>query len=214
MSTVWRTFRLRALSHKWVSHFTSAVSQVWILVQILGLPGLLKSPVSDKGPKNQLHPQSALCIAVSRVPLGGPGPHRHLQATRLRPSEGCTLGLGVSVTGVPAVPEPFGQERPALLPQGLASTRPNAVSALSEPEWTLLPARGQRTLTPSPVCLPVVDCGPPEALPHGQAEHITGPDVTTYKAEIQYRCTGPFYTMRTDDGMQTVPSWGRVIFGT
>ncbi|XP_037021633.2 mannan-binding lectin serine protease 2 isoform X1 [Artibeus jamaicensis] len=52
---------------------------------------------------------------------------------------------------------------------------------------------------PMPECS-IVDCGPPEDLPHGRVEHITGPDVTTYKAEIQYHCSGAFYTMRTGDG--------------
>ncbi|XP_036111618.1 mannan-binding lectin serine protease 2 [Molossus molossus] len=51
---------------------------------------------------------------------------------------------------------------------------------------------------PMPECS-IVDCGPPEDLPHGQVEYITGSDVTTYKAVIHYRCNETFYTMRTDD---------------
>lgn len=47
----------------------------------------------------------------------------------------------------------------------------------------------------------VVDCGLPDDLPNGQVEYITGPEVTTYRAVIQYRCNETFYTMRThDDG--------------
>ncbi|KAF6345040.1 mannan binding lectin serine peptidase 2 [Rhinolophus ferrumequinum] len=46
----------------------------------------------------------------------------------------------------------------------------------------------------------IVDCGPPDDLPNGQVEYVTGPEVTTYKAVIQYRCNETFYTMRTDDG--------------
>lgn len=63
------------------------------------------------------------------------------------------------------------------------------------------------------LCLLVVDCGPPDDLPSGQVDYITGAEVTIYKAVVQYRCN-EFYTMRTDDGKQTVQSWGWVIFGT
>ncbi|XP_077929922.1 mannan-binding lectin serine protease 2 isoform X1 [Halichoerus grypus] len=52
---------------------------------------------------------------------------------------------------------------------------------------------------PMPTCS-IVDCGPPDDLPSGQAESITGPEVTTYKAVIQYRCDESFYTMTPDDG--------------
>ncbi|KAM5270458.1 mannan-binding lectin serine protease 2 isoform 2-T2 [Hipposideros larvatus] len=52
---------------------------------------------------------------------------------------------------------------------------------------------------PMPECS-IVDCGPPEDLPNGQVEYLTGPEVTTYKAVIQYRCNETFYTMRADDG--------------
>lgn len=45
----------------------------------------------------------------------------------------------------------------------------------------------------------VVDCGPPDDLPNGQVEYITGPEVTTYKAVIQYRCNETYYTMRAND---------------
>lgn len=58
----------------------------------------------------------------------------------------------------------------------------------------------------------VVDCGPPDDLPNGQVEYITGPEVTTYEAVIQYRCNETFYTMTTDHGTQSgtriVQSWG------
>ncbi|XP_040317037.1 mannan-binding lectin serine protease 2 isoform X2 [Herpailurus yagouaroundi] len=52
---------------------------------------------------------------------------------------------------------------------------------------------------PMPQCS-IVDCGPPEDLPNGQVQYVTGPEVTTYKAEIQYRCNEIFYTMRSEDG--------------
>ncbi|XP_021564673.1 mannan-binding lectin serine protease 2 [Carlito syrichta] len=52
---------------------------------------------------------------------------------------------------------------------------------------------------PVPTCS-IVDCGPPDDLPNGQVEYITGPDVTTYRAVIQYSCQETFYTMKTDDG--------------
>uniref|UniRef100_A0A7N5JCU7 MBL associated serine protease 2 n=1 Tax=Ailuropoda melanoleuca TaxID=9646 RepID=A0A7N5JCU7_AILME len=52
---------------------------------------------------------------------------------------------------------------------------------------------------PMPKCS-IVDCGPPDDLPSGQVQYITGPDVTTYKAVIQYRCRETFYTMTPNDG--------------
>ncbi|XP_044247326.2 mannan-binding lectin serine protease 2 isoform X3 [Ursus arctos] len=52
---------------------------------------------------------------------------------------------------------------------------------------------------PMPKCS-IVDCGPPDDLPSGQVQYITGPDVTTYKAVIQYRCHDIFYTMTPNDG--------------
>ncbi|XP_005404064.1 PREDICTED: mannan-binding lectin serine protease 2 isoform X1 [Chinchilla lanigera] len=52
---------------------------------------------------------------------------------------------------------------------------------------------------PMPECS-TVDCGPPDDLPNGQVEYITGPDVTTYQAEIQYSCRDTFYTMKSSDG--------------
>ncbi|GAB5574543.1 mannan-binding lectin serine protease 2 isoform X2 [Prionailurus iriomotensis] len=54
---------------------------------------------------------------------------------------------------------------------------------------------------PARLAFRVVDCGPPEDLPNGQVQYVTGPEVTTYKAEIQYRCTEIFYTMRSEDGV-------------
>ncbi|XP_057355697.1 mannan-binding lectin serine protease 2 isoform X2 [Manis pentadactyla] len=51
---------------------------------------------------------------------------------------------------------------------------------------------------PTPECS-IVDCGPPDDLPNGQVEYITGPEVTTYKAVIQYRCNETYYTMRAND---------------
>uniref|UniRef100_A0A8C3W449 Complement C1s subcomponent n=1 Tax=Catagonus wagneri TaxID=51154 RepID=A0A8C3W449_9CETA len=51
---------------------------------------------------------------------------------------------------------------------------------------------------PMPECS-IVDCGPPDDLQNGRVECVTGPEVTTYKAEIKYHCN-EFYTMGTDDG--------------
>ncbi|XP_059870072.1 mannan-binding lectin serine protease 2 isoform X3 [Delphinus delphis] len=51
---------------------------------------------------------------------------------------------------------------------------------------------------PMPECS-IVDCGPPDDLPSGQVDYITGAEVTIYKAVVKYRCN-EFYTMRTDDG--------------
>ncbi|ELW68648.1 Mannan-binding lectin serine protease 2 [Tupaia chinensis] len=56
---------------------------------------------------------------------------------------------------------------------------------------------------PMPACS-IVDCGPPENLPNGQVKYITGPEVTTYKAVIQYSCKETFYTMKTDDAAHAV----------
>ncbi|XP_012518017.1 PREDICTED: mannan-binding lectin serine protease 2 isoform X2 [Propithecus coquereli] len=52
---------------------------------------------------------------------------------------------------------------------------------------------------PMPECS-IVDCGPPDDLPSGRVEYVTGPEVTTYKAVIQYSCQETFYTMKTGDG--------------
>ncbi|XP_053433282.1 mannan-binding lectin serine protease 2 isoform X1 [Nycticebus coucang] len=46
----------------------------------------------------------------------------------------------------------------------------------------------------------IVDCGPPDDLPCGRVEYVTGPEVTTYKAVIQYSCQETFYTMKMGDG--------------
>ncbi|XP_060040679.1 mannan-binding lectin serine protease 2, partial [Erinaceus europaeus] len=45
----------------------------------------------------------------------------------------------------------------------------------------------------------VVDCGPPDGLPNGEAAYLSGPEATTYKAAIQYRCKD-LYSMRAGDG--------------
>uniref|UniRef100_A0A8C6RI58 MBL associated serine protease 2 n=1 Tax=Nannospalax galili TaxID=1026970 RepID=A0A8C6RI58_NANGA len=52
---------------------------------------------------------------------------------------------------------------------------------------------------PMPECS-IVDCGPPDDLPNGHVEYITGLEVTTYKAVIQYSCQETFYTMRHNNG--------------
>ncbi|XP_006866496.1 PREDICTED: mannan-binding lectin serine protease 2 [Chrysochloris asiatica] len=51
---------------------------------------------------------------------------------------------------------------------------------------------------PMPECS-IVDCGPPDDLPNGQVEYITGPEETTYQAVIQYSCKENFYSMKTDN---------------
>lgn len=89
---------------------------------------------------------------------------------------------------------------------GFGSTaRPNRLSQPSDLFRIGIESTSWRL--PLPYLL-VVDCGPPDALPNGQVEYVTGPEVTTYKAVIQYRCNETFYTMRTDDGKPTVPSRG------
>ncbi|XP_057161124.1 mannan-binding lectin serine protease 2 isoform X2 [Ursus arctos] len=67
---------------------------------------------------------------------------------------------------------------------------------------------------PMPKCS-IVDCGPPDDLPSGQVQYITGPDVTTYKAVIQYRCHDIFYTMTPNDvcGISTRTTGGRIYGG-
>jgi mannan-binding lectin serine protease 2 len=54
----------------------------------------------------------------------------------------------------------------------------------------------------------VVDCGPPDDLSNGRVDFVTGPEVTTYKAVIQYSCEETFYMMKRNDGKQIFPSWG------
>ncbi|KAM4873139.1 mannan-binding lectin serine protease 2 [Thomomys bottae] len=51
---------------------------------------------------------------------------------------------------------------------------------------------------PMPQCS-IVDCGPPEDLPNGRVDYITGPELTTYKAVIQYSCNETFYAMKGND---------------
>ncbi|EDL81127.1 mannan-binding lectin serine peptidase 2, isoform CRA_b [Rattus norvegicus] len=50
---------------------------------------------------------------------------------------------------------------------------------------------------PIPECS-IIDCGPPDDLPNGHVDYITGPEVTTYKAVIQYSCEETFYTMSSN----------------
>uniref|UniRef100_F6S7Y6 MBL associated serine protease 2 n=1 Tax=Monodelphis domestica TaxID=13616 RepID=F6S7Y6_MONDO len=45
----------------------------------------------------------------------------------------------------------------------------------------------------------VVDCGPPDDLRKGRVTYITGGEVTTYGAMIQYSCAGPFYAMKMNN---------------
>ncbi|XP_072684516.1 mannan-binding lectin serine protease 2 isoform X1 [Canis lupus baileyi] len=52
---------------------------------------------------------------------------------------------------------------------------------------------------PPPRCS-AVDCGPPDDLPAGRVEFLTGPGVTTYGAGIRYHCDGSFYAMTAGDG--------------
>ncbi|KAK1340509.1 hypothetical protein QTO34_019079 [Cnephaeus nilssonii] len=52
---------------------------------------------------------------------------------------------------------------------------------------------------PMPECS-IVECGPPDDLANGRVEYLTGAEVTTYKAVIQYRCNETFYTMTRGDG--------------
>ncbi|KAG8505589.1 Mannan-binding lectin serine protease 2 [Galemys pyrenaicus] len=75
---------------------------------------------------------------------------------------------------------------------------------------------GQVTVPDRPhlLCLPVVDCGPPEDLPSGRVEYVSGPDLTMHKAVIQYRCDEPFYTMSADVcGLSARATSGRIYGG-
>ncbi|MEJ1272438.1 mannan-binding lectin serine peptidase 2 [Cricetulus griseus] len=66
---------------------------------------------------------------------------------------------------------------------------------------------------PIPECR-IVDCGPPDELPNGHVNYITGPEVTTYKAIIQYNCEETFYTMSGDVcGLSTLATGGRIFGG-
>ncbi|NXC43322.1 MASP2 protease, partial [Penelope pileata] len=44
----------------------------------------------------------------------------------------------------------------------------------------------------------IVDCGQPEDIDSGAVTYLTGPEETTYSAEIQYQCEAPFYTMKAN----------------
>nr|XP_025867649.1 mannan-binding lectin serine protease 2 [Vulpes vulpes] len=45
-----------------------------------------------------------------------------------------------------------------------------------------------------------VDCGPPDDLPAGRVEFLTGPGATTHRAEIRYHCNGGLHAMTAGDG--------------
>ena len=95
------------------------------------------------------------------------------------------------------------------MPSGYSTTQPTTIT-ISTHHFNV---RIQYKRTSLSHHLLVVDCGPPDDLPSGQVEYITAPAVTTYRAVVKYHCN-EFYTMTTDDGKQTIPSWGWVIFGT
>ncbi|XP_047923694.1 mannan-binding lectin serine protease 2 isoform X2 [Anser cygnoides] len=44
----------------------------------------------------------------------------------------------------------------------------------------------------------IVDCGQPEEMDNGAFTYLTGPEKTTYNAEIQYHCETPFYIMKAN----------------
>ncbi|XP_041621202.1 mannan-binding lectin serine protease 2 isoform X2 [Vulpes lagopus] len=44
------------------------------------------------------------------------------------------------------------------------------------------------------------DCGPPDDLPAGRVEFLTGPGATTHRAEIRYHCNGGLHAMTAGDG--------------
>ncbi|XP_074874282.1 mannan-binding lectin serine protease 2 [Carettochelys insculpta] len=45
----------------------------------------------------------------------------------------------------------------------------------------------------------IVNCGQPKDTDNGTVTYITGPEVTTYKAEIQYKCESTFYTLKASN---------------
>ncbi|XP_061457388.1 mannan-binding lectin serine protease 2 isoform X1 [Rhineura floridana] len=42
----------------------------------------------------------------------------------------------------------------------------------------------------------IVDCGPAEDTMNGTLVYVTGPGITTYQAEIKYKCESPFYALK------------------
>ncbi|XP_037354906.1 mannan-binding lectin serine protease 2 [Talpa occidentalis] len=108
-------------------------------------------------------------------------------------------------------PDPVAPPHGRISPVQAAYVLRDRVSVACEPGYELL--QGQLPLKsfvavcrkdgswdqPMPECS-IVDCGPPEDLPSGRVEYVTGPEVTTYRAAIQYRCNETFYAMRAGDG--------------
>lgn len=98
--------------------------------------------------------------------------------------------------------------RKGLTPPRRDCTRPARRAHRGSP---LLNAERQADLTPPLPGSLVVDCGPPDDLPNGRVEYLTGSEVTEYRAEVQYRCNETFYTMTGGDGKHVAPSWGWVL---
>ncbi|KAM8927598.1 mannan-binding lectin serine protease 2 [Pelodytes ibericus] len=46
----------------------------------------------------------------------------------------------------------------------------------------------------------IVECGPPDEIDNGTFTFVTPRDVSTYKAVIEYKCHGPFYSMKNSEG--------------
>ncbi|NXL95192.1 MASP2 protease, partial [Alectura lathami] len=52
----------------------------------------------------------------------------------------------------------------------------------------------------------IVDCGQPEDIDNGTFTYLTGPEQTTYSAEIQYQCAAPYYTLKANSSGRYVCS--------
>uniref|UniRef100_A0A670YKT7 Granzyme M n=1 Tax=Pseudonaja textilis TaxID=8673 RepID=A0A670YKT7_PSETE len=62
----------------------------------------------------------------------------------------------------------------------------------------------------------VVDCGPANDIANGTLVYVTGREISTYQAEINYSCESPFYALKTGHsvcGVQTSNTLKRIFGG-
>ena len=112
-----------------------------------------------------------------------------------------------ALKGTPGAPPRCSQALPEVGVGGGAGLK--VVPGQRLPALGRRPTAGAAPLTGPPV--PAVDCGPPDDLPAGRVEFLTGPGVTTYGAGIRYHCDGSFYAMTAGDGEHTW--WAAVARG-
>lgn len=144
-------------------------------------------------------------------PFGGA---RQCRLCRLLPPAAADLPVrSESVEEVVWFQIPFLEERPHATPAGTAPQPSTTGLTVCWSPHLSVRIKSRNGLLPPP-CSLVVECGPPDDLPNGRVEYLAGSEVTTYKAEIQYRCTETFYTMARGDGKHAAPSWGWVLLGT